>query len=322
MKRKLWIGGVIMLALVIVGAGAVVLVNWQVNAAIEQEWQTTRVEKINSLGATRALEILPLFEEATARADLELEHGVAYLIRTDDANILLDVGMTPARFSHNLQAMGVSEKDFDALFITHLHPDHTGGTDAWLNNMLVAGDPALNLQGKRVYLPLPVKNADLDTVVVNAPLKLANGVASIGAIAFPELFPLSLKTARNAEQALAVNVEGKGIVLITGCGHPTIERIVARAQATFDEPIVGIVGGLHYEGLTREQVQPHIVFVRALEPQLVALSPHDSSPAAIQEFRTVFPNVYQEIELGRAITFPRAQGPIGAATERAEVQNP
>jgi len=34
-------------------------------------------------------------------------------------------------------------------------------------------------------------------------------------------------------------------VLITGCGHSTIQRIVERAEMLFDEPIYGIVGGLH-----------------------------------------------------------------------------
>lgn len=39
------------------------------------------------------------------------------------------------------------------------------------------------------------------------------------------------------EQSLAVNVEGKGIVLIIGYGHQTIEKIIERAQELFDEPI-------------------------------------------------------------------------------------
>ncbi len=48
------------------------------------------------------------------------------------------------------------------------------------------------------------------------------------------------------EQALAVNVAGKGIVLIIGCGHQTLERAVARTEALFDEPLYGVIGGLHF----------------------------------------------------------------------------
>ena len=34
--------------------------------------------------------------------------------------------------------------------------------------------------------------------------------------------------------------------LIAGCGHQTLPRIIERAEALFDQPIYGLVGGLHY----------------------------------------------------------------------------
>ena len=275
-------------------------------AQIDREWQTTPVQSIPNLGSTRSLEILPLFEEAAANDNLEPEHGVSYLIKTDHLNILLDVGMTPARLSHNMQALAVSDKDFDAIFISHSHPDHIGGTHAWDLNTVIVGDPAIDLRGKPVYLPAAMKTVSGQPIVVTQPMKIADGVASIGPIAFPDFYPFTFIPhvyGHNTEQALAVNVEGKGIVLITGCGHPTVERLVARAQALFNEPVAGIVGGLHYQDLTRDQVQPHVAFVAALDPQLVALSPHDSSPEAMQAFREAFPSVYQEIQVGRVISF-------------------
>lgn len=307
LKKFLIISGCVILGLVVAVLVVTKLVDAYVLAQVEQEWQTTRVEKIQNLGTTRTFEVLPLFEEAAAREDLELEHGVAYLVRTDTQNILLDVGMTPARLARNMQKLNISEKDFDVVFLTHIHPDHMGGTDAWWNNTLAAGEPALNLAGKRVFAPAALNNANLETIVAKTPTKISEGVATLGAISFPELFPLSLKTALNAEQVLAVNVQGKGVVLIMGCGHPTVERIVARGQATFAEPIVGIVGGLHYEGFTRAQTQPHIDFVKALAPQLIAISPHDSSVDAMNAFRETFPNAYQKVQVGRVISFENVQ---------------
>jgi hypothetical protein len=48
-----------------------------------------------------------------------------------------------------------------------------------------------------------------------------------------------------AEQALVVNVRGFGLVLITGCGHPPIERMLGVAEQVLDVPIRAVVGGLH-----------------------------------------------------------------------------
>ena len=37
----------------------------------------------------------------------------------------------------------------------------------------------------------------------------------------------------------------QGIVLIVGCSHPTIEKIVEAARTTIDSPIHLLIGGMH-----------------------------------------------------------------------------
>lgn len=303
MKKKILILAGVVVALAVAVVIAMRIRDAVVVAQVDQEWQTTRVEKIQNLGATGSLTILPLFDEAAARNDLEAEHGVSYLIKTDHMNILFDVGMNPVRLSHNMQALGVTERDFDAVVISHHHPDHVGGMEAWQTNALRAGDPPLDLRGKLVYLPTAMSVPGVEPVVVTGPAKLGEGVATVGTIPFLDPFPGSALWPHNVEQALAVNVAGRGIVLLTGCGHQTMERLVARAQALFDEPVVGLVGGLHYEGMTRAQTQPHIAFLSALQPQLIGISPHDSSRDAMQAFRDAYPNAYQEIAVGHLISF-------------------
>jgi 7,8-dihydropterin-6-yl-methyl-4-(beta-D-ribofuranosyl)aminobenzene 5'-phosphate synthase len=124
------------------------------------------------------------------------------------------------------------------------------------------------------------------------------------------------------EQALAVNVEGKGIVVIVGCGHQTLRKIVDRAEALFDEPIVGVLGGLHYpvtkgrnigihryvgtgklpgEFITVEEVQANVDYLKARKIAVVGLSPHDSCDTSIEIFRKSFPQAYREIVVGQKI---------------------
>ena len=46
------------------------------------------------------------------------------------------------------------------------------------------------------------------------------------------------------ELSLAIDTP-EGIVLVVGCSHPTIEKVVEAAKATIDKPLHLVVGGLH-----------------------------------------------------------------------------
>jgi 7,8-dihydropterin-6-yl-methyl-4-(beta-D-ribofuranosyl)aminobenzene 5'-phosphate synthase len=48
------------------------------------------------------------------------------------------------------------------------------------------------------------------------------------------------------EQALLACVRNKGLVVLTGCGHPTVEVILEAVDRLTDEPLYGIAGGMHF----------------------------------------------------------------------------
>jgi len=50
-------------------------------------------------------------------------------------------------------------------------------------------------------------------------------------------------------------VEGKGIVLIIGCGHQTIEKYSKNQELLMSD--LRIIGGLHYPSMTADQNRPH-----------------------------------------------------------------
>ena len=117
------------------------------------------------------------------------------------------------------------------------------------------------------------------------------------------------------------------MVVIIGCGHPTLQRIVERAEMLFDEPLYGVVGGLHYpvtdgrgekiaafimrymgtgkwpwDPVTKQEVEAAITCLERRNPALVALSPHDSCDWSIEEFSNAFGGAYQHVLVGREIT--------------------
>jgi 7,8-dihydropterin-6-yl-methyl-4-(beta-D-ribofuranosyl)aminobenzene 5'-phosphate synthase len=261
------------------------------------------------LQATSHLEIIPLYENAGSSDEYAIGHGVSYLIRTDSATVLMDVGHNPDAspippFEQNMQKLGISWDEIDRIVISHPHPDHVGGVDAWREHTVSMGDFELpdDLGDRLIFVPAPVtfKNAIHATV----PTLPAPDVATTGVISYPEVFPISLFEPKGKEQALVVNIADEGLVLISGCGHPTLERLVERAEALYGATVIGVVGGLHYEAASAEDIQPHIQFLQPRQPKLVALSPHDSSPQAIAAFEKAFPTAYYSIRVGEAIKFP------------------
>ncbi len=254
------------------------------------------------LEATHRLEIVPLYEEARAGDQFESGHGVSYLIRTDSAGILMDVGNNPddspvTPFLRNMQALGISWGEVDSLVISHRHPDHVGGLAVWKGHAVnglaaVSGDLPVHV---------PVRGTCPSELLTSQPSLLSPDTATVGALPFREVFPLSLFGAKSREQALVVNLAGEGLVLITGCGHPGLQRLVHRAEGLYGLPVIGVVGGLHYGEADARAVASPIRFLQDRHPRLIALSPHDSGIEAIEAFKAAFPGAYQPLLVGATV---------------------
>jgi metal-dependent hydrolase (beta-lactamase superfamily II) len=288
--------------------------------AVERAWREARVTKMQGVGTTRSLDILPLIDWFPSRSGLQGEAGVSYLIRTDTNTILLDVGLNfarsePSPLLRNMRELGVSLADIDTIVISHRHADHVGGL-RWLTRRTFSlANKQIDLRGKRVFVPEPMTYPDLVPVCSSEPTVIAQGVATLGAIR------AQIYLGRIDEQALAIRVDGKGLVLIVGCGHQSVPRIVARATQLFGEPIFGVIGGLHYPlprgrwlqfGLDlqrflvyglfgaprRSEVESDIALLADHHPEWVSLSAHDSSDEMIEEFRRVFGSRYRDLRVG------------------------
>lgn len=295
----------------------------------EEEWieQQSLIQKIEGLDATKSLVILPLVEWYTSREDLRTEAGVSYLIKTDDSTILFDLGMNleesdPSPLLYNMERLRIGLNDLDTIVISHNHSDHVGGTKWRKGKTFALTTSQVDLGTKKVFSPRNMTYPGLKPACTLKPTVLARGVATVGVIS-NEMFSWG----RIGEQALAINVDGKGIVIISGCGHQSLEKLLERTEALFDEPFYGLIGGLHYpvtgsrevwkgidriqiymgtgkvpwRPITMDEIQKHINALKKREPKIVGLSPHDSCDAVLKAFRTTFLEKYQPIEIGRKI---------------------
>ena len=301
---------------------------------VERAWQEHRPPPIADFGTTRSLTILPLVDWHASRDGLQTEAGVSYLIQTDRSTILFDVGENlssrdPSPLLHNMKALGIGVDDFDTVVISHNHLDHVGGRKWAQQRTFSLGNEQIELAGKRAFTPIPMKYPGLTPVHAENPTVLAEGVATTGTI------PRQLFIGRVEEQALVVNVAERGLVLIVGCGHQTVPKLISRTQAVFSEPIHGLVGGLHYpipqgravvlgvplqkllasgsgpfSPVTLEEVGANIESLQDLDLKLVGLSGHDSSDQVIEQFRAAFGSAYRDVRVGEPIVVTGSPGTI------------
>jgi 7,8-dihydropterin-6-yl-methyl-4-(beta-D-ribofuranosyl)aminobenzene 5'-phosphate synthase len=289
-------------------------------------WRLSAFSKMTNLGATRSLEVIPLIDWRTSREDLKGEAGVSYLVRTDNGSILFDLGLNvkrsdPSPLLHNMKQLGITVDDFNSIVISHNHGDHVGGLKWQRQRSFSLTDHQIDLNKKAVYTPIPMTYPGLHPICSEKPTIVADGMATIGTIPNQDFFSGWI-----LEQALAVNVQGKGIVLIIGCGHQTLSNILERTEALFEKPLYGLIGGLHYpvtdsrlrvagiklqkyigtcrppwRPITIDIVRENITLLKRWNPKIVGLSEHDSCDASVAAFRNAFPDAYEEIKVGKSI---------------------
>jgi 7,8-dihydropterin-6-yl-methyl-4-(beta-D-ribofuranosyl)aminobenzene 5'-phosphate synthase len=157
--------------------------------------------------------------------------------------MLFDVGFGATRpaFSHNAAKLGFSMDQVEALTISHLHCDHMGGLPAQRSRNVTV--PLKFMPSRRIpcFLPDRAEVPGFETRLIDKPRMLSAGIATTGPLARSLFF-----MGYTEEQALVARIRGKGLVVFTGCGHPTIEVILEMARKISDEPLYAVGGGLHF----------------------------------------------------------------------------
>jgi 7,8-dihydropterin-6-yl-methyl-4-(beta-D-ribofuranosyl)aminobenzene 5'-phosphate synthase len=278
--------------------------------------------RLTNLGEVERLSILPLVERDTHGPGLHGEPGVSYLIRADGLTLLFDTGLGTGAdgtaLEHNAEALGVRLADLDCVVISHLHLDHVGGPRSQLRHTFSFGRREPVPPATTAFVPTDMTHPQADVCVVEEGRVLGPGVALL-----PPLPRMLFWLGPIAEQALVVNVRGRGLVVVTGCGHPEIERTLAAAEMVVDAPVHAVIGGLHlpvhaagtplvpqavlgnpnwpWRAISEQDARSVIERIQQRGPGLVALSGHDSTSWTIEEFGRAFGERYRTLRVGEEV---------------------
>ena len=199
---------------------------------------------------------------------LERTWGYSALVEYGGKRILFDTGGQYKAFVNNVKALNIDLKRLDFVVLSHRHGDHTAGLAYVLQqNPTVkvfapaepgsfanpAGGPIAQAarrhvdglpEGLRYFdgktadsYPVDAPWHDANIIRIDKPTEVAPGVFLFRTVS-DEIGTMELN-----EVSMAIKTP-KGLVVVVGCSHPGIERILGVA-ATIDPSINIIVGGLH-----------------------------------------------------------------------------
>jgi 7,8-dihydropterin-6-yl-methyl-4-(beta-D-ribofuranosyl)aminobenzene 5'-phosphate synthase len=180
--------------------------------------------------------ITVIYDNRVADKTLKEGFGFSCLVEWDREKILFDTGGDKAAFLRNITKLGIKLDGITKIIFSHHHWDHTAGMTEILGTMK-AGIP--------VYIPsifsAKVENQipkGLQVVKVEEFQKIAGSITSFVLEGRDWCWSIH-------EQFLVLDTE-KGLVIITGCAHPGIVRIIETAKAHFKNKNVHLVmGGFH-----------------------------------------------------------------------------
>lgn len=106
------------------------------------------------------------------------------------------------------------------------------------------------------------------------------------------------------DQGIAVNVKGKGLVVIGGCSHAGIINTVKYAQkATRIKKVHAILGGFHLTGpLFESIIEPTIEEMKKIDPDLI-VPMHCTGWKAINQFAMKMPEQFRLNSVGTTYVF-------------------
>lgn len=298
-------------------------------ARADRSWPVQVEAGLRDLGEVDDVMILPLVERLTGDgSNLAGEPGVSYLVRAGGARVLFDTGLSGSRplsaLVRNAEKLSVDLGALDAVVISHLHPDHVGGLGAARGRTFRFSGEPLEPPGVPAHVPAPMEHSRARVVPTTAATVIGPGMAVL-----PPLPRMLFWPGYITEQALVVNVRAFGLVLISGCGHPPIERMLGITEQVLDIPIRAVVGGLHlpvhparsplvpqailgnphppWRPISEDDVAHVLDEIAMRGPRLIALSSHDSTPWTYEAFSRRFGDRYRTLRAGEPLTISAAE---------------
>lgn len=263
---------------------------------------------------------------------LEAKHGLSvYVTATIDKNkvsVLMDAGPSAEKLLNNINQLGINLEDVDVIVLSHAHYDHTGGlidtlkhvkkrvpviAHPTLFNPKLSMMPSLRLIGTTFRIT-DIENVDGLPILASNPVKIADGLTTTGEVPRTTNFEtvkgfwtIQEKKFTNDtmldDQSLVLDVENKGLIVVSGCAHSGIINTLTYAQQiTGNNKVYAVIGGFHLIGASENKIEKTIAELKKLNPTVIAPC-HCTGKNAIKKIAEEFKDRFIPIETGSVINF-------------------
>ena len=272
------------------------------------------------------------------REQLIAEHGLSLLLTIErngrSTSLIYDAGLGCDTAIHNMDVLQVGLSDLRAIVMSHGHSDHHGGLESMIQRVGARGMPLVIHPeawrdrkivfptGAELHLPPPSRQ-DLDREGVEIteerqPSLLIDGTVLVtGQIErltdFEKGFPLNYARTNGSwepdpwiwdDQAVVVNLKGKGLVVLSGCSHSGAINVLRQAQRlTGEDRVHAFIGGMHLTGGIFELLIPHTLDELAVIAPRWLVPGHCTGWKATHEIARRFPEAYVQTSVGTQLQF-------------------
>ena len=281
-------------------------------------------------GASRAsaipgsLQITVLYDAFGKTPGMQKDWGYSALIEYAGKRILFDTGNNPEVLEQNAKAKGADLSKLDFVVISHRHGDHMGGLVYLLNvNPTVKiyapkegfGIYGADLPGtfyrkdtslppeQRYYDGNPPEIMRFGSAWPAANFQLVDKNTEISSdIHLITLVSDKPGTLELRELSLAINTP-EGIVIVVGCSHPGVDRIVA-AATSINSRIHLIAGGFHLVVTNDADIEKIVTALHDTFKVEYVAPGHCTGEPAFTALRKAFGDRYLYAGLGTTLELP------------------
>jgi 7,8-dihydropterin-6-yl-methyl-4-(beta-D-ribofuranosyl)aminobenzene 5'-phosphate synthase len=268
---------------------------------------------------------------------MEKDWGFAALIEYGGKRILFDTGDNPDILAKNAKAKGVDLANLDFVVMSHRHGDHMGGMGYLLSvnpgvkiyapkeNFGVYGfslpstfyrkDESLPPE-QRYYDGTPPQVMKFGSAWPRANFELIEKTTEVAPgihlIALVSDKPTTLEL---RELSLAIDTPD-GIILLVGCSHPGIDKIVEAAIAI--NPRIHVVAGGFHLVVAKDPDIENIVMILRDKFKVAYVAPgHCTGEPTFTALKKAFGDRYLYAGLGTALAFGATPRAISGAVQQA-----